>query len=144
MGGPTGSAEEQGAWDAQEQAAWDGGGTGAGWDGAAESPADAFGYGYGDGASEPQPYSLNGHNGYHGQNGSAGGESSPAADTRAAAEATRSWWDGEEPRTAELPTANRAQQGQSAEGAYNQCGNCGVRNHPSLHYCEQCWTVLVP
>ncbi len=22
------------------------------------------------------------------------------------------------------------------------CENCGRHNHPSLHYCEQCWTVL--
>jgi len=161
----TWSAQEQGAWDAQEQVAW--GETGAGWGGAAESPADAFGYSYGDGASEPEP--RNGHNGYYGQNGSPGRGSSPPTDAPPATEAVRSWWDGEESRTAELPTVRRAQpaedaepsgfdaaptrprgvrgqsaQGQSAQDAYNQCGNCGVRNHPSLRYCEQCWTVLVP
>jgi serine protease Do len=156
----TRDAQEPGAWEAQEQVAW--GETGAGWGGAAESPADAFGYGYGDGASEPGP--RNGHNGYYGHNGSPGRESSPPTDAPPATEAVRSWWDGEESRTAELPTVKRAQpaedaepsgfdaaptrprgvRGQSAQGAYNQCGNCGVRNHPSLRYCEQCWTILVP
>jgi serine protease Do len=156
----TWSAQEQGAWEAQEQVAW--GETGAGWGGATESPADAFGYGYGDGASEPGP--RNGHNGYYGHNGSPGRESSSPTDAPPATEAVRSWWDGEESRTAELPTVKRAQpaedaepsgfdaaptrprgaQGQSAQGAYNQCGNCGVRNHPSLRYCEQCWAVLIP
>jgi serine protease Do len=135
-------AQEQGAWDAQEQPAWDGGETAAGWDGAPESPANAFDYGYGEGAREPD--SRNGHNGSYLQDGSAGGESSPPADAQPASEALGSWWDGEEAQTAELPTVRRAQQGQSAQGAYNQCGNCGVRNHPSLRYCEQCWTVLVP
>jgi serine protease Do len=153
----TWSAQEQGAWDAQDQAPRRGGGGGggeaaAGWDRAAESRADVFGYGYDDGASEPD--SRNGHNGSYVQNGSARGEYAPPAEAQAASEASRSWWNGgegqpegaqtEAAQTAELPTLKRAQQGQTAQSSYSQCGNCGVRNHPSLRYCEQCWTVLVP
>jgi S1-C subfamily serine protease len=138
----TWSPQEQGAWDAQEQGARGGGETAAGWDGAVESSADAFGYAYGEGTSEPD--SRNGHNGSHVRNGYAGGEPSAPADAQPASEAPRSWWEGEEAQTAELPMVKRAQQGQSAQNPYTQCGNCGVRNHPSLRYCEQCWTVLVP
>lgn len=70
-----------------------------------------------------------------------GGESSPPMGVRPASAALQSWWDREESRTTEVPTANHAE---PAKGVYNLCGNCGVRNHPSLRYCEQCWTVLVP
>jgi len=69
-----------------------------------------------------------------------GGESSPPMGVRPASAALQSWWDREESRTTEVPTANHAE---PAKGVYNLCGNCGVRNHPSLRYCEQCWTLLV-
>jgi serine protease Do len=60
---------------------------------------------------------------------------------RPAPTALQSWWRAEEAQTAEAPDEPRPRpQREGSSGLV--CWNCGRHNHPSLRYCEQCWTVL--
>jgi serine protease Do len=47
-----------------------------------------------------------------------------------------------DPAPAESPFAEPAQPQAQRPAQSLVCWNCGRHNHPSLHYCEQCWTVL--
>lgn len=66
----------------------------------------------------------------------------PVAPAHAAPTGSQTWWQGEEAQTPEAPPERRPQP-QSSGSSTLVCWNCGRHNHPSLHYCEQCWTVLV-
>jgi serine protease Do len=66
----------------------------------------------------------------------------PAAPpARPAPAALQSWWQAEEAQDAEVPAQTRPEP-QPQPGPGVACWNCGRHNHPSLHYCEHCWTVL--
>jgi S1-C subfamily serine protease len=121
------NAGQQASWDAQQQPAWKAAGQQASWDAGGQPAWDAG----------------------QQQEGAWGGEPEASWDRGQGSAGSQSWWDGEEARTAELPRAHNGEEPRESRAAeppkaYNVCGNCGVRNHPSLRYCEQCWSALVP
>jgi serine protease Do len=84
---------------------------------------DGYGYGYGQG---------------YGDNGNR----TPAPQRRGPT-ARRPWWQAEEAPTAEIAAQPQSRpEAEAPSASALVCWNCGRHNHPSLHYCEQCWTVL--
>jgi serine protease Do len=88
-------------------------------------------------AEEPSGYGYGGN----------GTGATPPVPPHPARAAVQSWWTTDGAETTELPAATGAQPADAPKRSQSTaeplvCSNCGRHNHPSLHYCEQCWAVL--